>query len=57
MRETLGEDKQLSTYVSQDEFITGIKNRTLPFNAHYSSWTDKIETAKEMIEMAKNYHR
>ena len=57
MRQTLGDDKQISTYVSQDEFIAGIENRTLPFNAHYSCWTDSDEKAKKMIEMAKNYHR
>jgi len=57
MRETLGDDKQISTYVSQDEFISGINNKTLPFNTHYSCWTGDIETAKKMIEMAKNYHR
>jgi len=57
MRETLGDDRQISTYVSQEEFISGIKNRTLPFNVHYSCWTDNIDTAKKMIEMAKNYKR
>ncbi|MCL2776065.1 MAG: hypothetical protein FWD71_22390, partial [Oscillospiraceae bacterium] len=57
MRKILGDDRQLSTYVSQDEFISGIKNRTLSFNAHYSCWTGNIETAKKMIEMAKNYRR
>ncbi|MCL1859714.1 MAG: hypothetical protein FWF92_10855 [Oscillospiraceae bacterium] len=57
MRKILGGDKQISTYVSQDEFINGIKNRILPFNTHYSCWTDNIETAEKMIEMAKNYHR
>jgi len=57
MRETLGDDKQISTYISQDEFMAGIAKRTLPFNAHYSCWTDNIETAKKMVEMAKNYHK
>jgi hypothetical protein len=57
MRKTLGDDKQISTYLSQDEFISGIKNRTLPFNTHYSCWTDNIETAKKLVEMAKNYKR
>ena len=57
MRKVLGDGKQISTYVSQDEFITGIKNRTLPFNTHYSCWADNIETGKKMIEMARNYHR
>jgi hypothetical protein len=57
MREILGDDKQISTYVSQEEFISGINNRTLTFNTHYSCWTNDIETAKKMVEMAKNYHR
>jgi hypothetical protein len=57
MRETLGDDKQMSVSVSQDEFISGIANRTLPFNTHYSCWTNSLETAKKMVEMAKNYHR
>ena len=57
MREILGEDKQISTYVSQDEFMAGIANRTLPFNAHYSCRADTSDTAKKMIGMAKDYHR
>ena len=57
MRETLGDDRQISIYVSQDEFITGIKSHTLPFNAHYSCWTDNLETAEKMAEMAKNYKK
>ena len=57
IRKTLGDDRQISTYVSQDEFIAGIENRTLPFNTHYSCWTDNIDAANKMIKMAKNYHR
>ena len=57
MRETLGADRQISVYVSQDEFIEGIKNRTLPFNARYSCWTDNMETANKMVEMAKSYKK
>jgi len=57
MRKILGDDKQMSTYLSQEEFISGINNKTLPFNAHYSCWTDNLDTAKKMVEMAKNYHK
>jgi len=57
MREVLGDDRQLSTSVSHHEFIAGIENRTLPFNTHYSCWTDNLETANKMIDMAKNYRK
>jgi hypothetical protein len=57
MRKILGEDRQITTYLSQNEFISGINDRTLPFNVHYNCSADSIETGKKMIELAKNYHK
>jgi len=57
MREVLGEAGQISAYVSEEEFISGIESRALPFNAHYSCWTNNEKSANKMIEMAKNYHK
>jgi hypothetical protein len=57
MREVLGDDKQFTIGVSKNEFIDGIKNRTLPFNVHYQSGAGSVEEAEMMVEMARNYKR
>jgi len=45
----------LSISISEDEFITGIKNKTLPGNVKYTCWVKDIDTANRFADMAKEY--
>ena len=51
----LSGDVPLSISISEDEFITGIKNKTLPGNVKYTCWVDDIDTANKFADMAKEY--
>ena len=53
-RKTTG-DIPLSLSVSKDEFLGGIKNKSLPGGAEYICYVDNIEEANKLAYMAKEY--
>ena len=53
-REITG-DTPLTTYISEQEFLEGIKNKTLPGGTLYTCWVKDTETANKLAYMAKEY--
>ena len=48
-------DTPLTTHINEHEFLTGIKNKTLPGGTMYHCWVEDIDRANKLAYLAREY--